>query len=72
MIPPLEHRIERLQAFAKNYVTQFPLTNTVSYVGIVGVFGLLAMALVTVRSLVGRPQDPRLGLASLLALATIP
>lgn len=71
VIPPLEHRIERLQVFAKNYVTQFPLTNTVSYVGIVGVFGLLAMALVTVRSLVGRPQDPRLGLASLLALATM-
>ncbi len=40
VMPHLQHRLNFLGDFAAQYATAFPLSNTVSYVGIVGLAGL--------------------------------
>ena len=72
LMPSPNHRIKPLREFAQRYASTFPLSNTVSSVGIVGLFGLLVLAAAFVRAMAGRAVDQRLGLlVTLTALSLL-
>lgn len=67
LIPPPNHRIEQFANFSKHYASTFPLSNTVSSVGLIGVVGLTVLASAFIKSLVGVAIDGRIGLLVILA-----
>ena len=71
LMPAPDHRVKPLREFAREYATTFPLSNTVSSVGVVGLFGLLVLAAAFVRSMGGRAVDQRLRLLVLLTAASL-
>jgi len=66
VIPHQLHRIEPVRDFAQRYASSFPLSNTVSYVGLVGLFGLVLLGTAFVRAMAGQPIDQRMALLVLL------
>ena len=71
LLPQPEHRISALGTSTANYQALFPLSNTTSYLGIMGILGLLAVLFSIVKSLAGRTIDPRAGFAAVIVLAII-
>lgn len=68
LLPYQQHRIPGLGEFTRTYNNTFPLSNTVSALGIVGILGFLSMMLTLFRSAAGQASDSRTRLLMLLTL----
>ena len=68
LLPHPQHRIQALGNFTRNYNKDFPLSNTVSALGIVGVLGFASLIAVLFRSMAARRNDPRMRALTLLTL----
>ncbi|MDR6535958.1 sugar translocase [Variovorax soli] len=66
LLPYEQHRIKALRDFTQRYNTTFPLTNTVSSLGIIGVLGFLWMTVALFRAAAGQQIDQRLRIFTLL------
>jgi phosphoglycerol transferase len=71
LLPQPDHRIGALKAYTKKYDTTFPLSNTTSSLGVVGIVGFLAIILSAGAGLVGRPVQPKLGLVAIVVLSLL-
>jgi len=76
LLPYQQHRIQVFREFTQNYNKIFPLSNTVSAIGIVGLAGLGLLVTTFFASAAGRHVDPRLRILTLLtfmllSLATV-
>lgn len=66
VLPPPSHRIAPLGEFSARYFSTFPLSNVVSYIGVIGLFGLAVLAFAFLRATAGLKVDSRLGFLVLL------
>lgn len=71
LLPQPDHRIGMLARFTKNYLATFPLSNTTSTIGFVGIAGLIVVFAVLVRSMAGRDSDATLRAVSAIVVALI-
>jgi len=67
-LPYQQHRISAFRDFTQTYNKTFPLSNTVSSLGMVGIFGFLTLMLTLFRSAAGQECDRRERLLMLLTL----
>lgn len=68
LLPYQQHRIEALRNFTQQYNKSFPLSNTVSSVGFLGILGFISMVWVFFRSMAGQHTDRRMRILTLLTL----
>jgi len=71
LLPQPDHRIAGLSEFTRSYQRTFPLSNTTSSIGVIGILGLLVAMFAIIGALAGRVIDARIGLAAVLVLAVI-
>lgn len=71
LLPYQQHRIQALREFTQTYNKSFPLSNTVSSIGIIGILGLTSMMLVFFRSMAGQHTDHRLRILTLLTIVLL-
>lgn len=71
LLPQPDHRIDALKAYTNKYNTTFPLSNTTSSLGVVGIVGFLAIILSAGAGLIGRPVPPKLGLVAIVVLSLL-
>lgn len=66
LLPYQQHRLEALRNFTQQYNKNFPLSNTVSAIGIIGIIGFLSMLVILFRSTAGQKTDARMRILTLL------
>ncbi|MEX3933256.1 hypothetical protein AB4Y32_15885 [Paraburkholderia phymatum] len=71
LLPQPEHRITALGEFTRNYDSTFPLSNTNSSLGIIGVMGFVALLISAVAALAGKRVSPNFGFASIITLSIL-
>lgn len=71
LLPQPDHRIDSLGAFSRRYDVAFPLSNTNSSLGIVGVAGFFALLLCAVAALSGVIVAPSLTFAAIVTLTIV-
>lgn len=71
LLPQPDHRISKLSEFTKDYQRTFPLSNTTSYIGVVGIAGLLVILATIMAALAGKNIDRRISLAAIVVLAVM-
>lgn len=69
LLPQPDHRIAALADYTRNYQRTFPLSNTTSSLGIVGILGLFIAIFTICQALAGKGIDPRKSLAAMGVLA---
>lgn len=68
LLPYEMHRSKSLRNFTQNYNKTFPLSNTVSSLGVIGILGFMSILLSFFRSSAGLHQDHRMSILTLLTL----
>jgi phosphoglycerol transferase len=71
ILPQPDHRISALGAYTRWYDTTFPLSNTNSSLGIVGVVGFVAILLAAGAAMIGKPVRPKLGFTALVVISLL-
>lgn len=71
LLPQPDHRIAALADYTRTYQSTFPLSNTTSSLGVVGILGLLVAIFTVCQALAGKGVDPRKSLAAIAVLAIL-
>ena len=71
LLPQSMHRIHALGSFTTHYQTTFPLSNTDSSLGILGVIGFFAALVIAIRALVGGAVDQRMRYGCIIIIASL-
>jgi len=71
LLPQPDHRIKFLRSYTAMYDSTFPLSNTTSSLGIVGIVGFLTVLASMGAGLVGLTVRPKIGVASIVVISLL-
>jgi phosphoglycerol transferase len=71
LLPQPDHRIKALGDFSTSYAETFPLSNTVSSVGVAGTIGFVVILVTMISTLAGKRPSPYMGFATAVTICLL-